>query len=95
MAALNGLIVFVNAWHRIRMLRTKEFFEILEVSADSDYLRYSLEFHRAEIEPIWRSGLLNLPRISLPFLSCAMGCLLEFFSPARNREERCAWSWIS
>jgi hypothetical protein len=51
-AILNGLIVLVNAWHLLRMLRAKEFFQVLPLKPESVYLPYFLEFYGAEIRRI-------------------------------------------
>jgi GNAT superfamily N-acetyltransferase len=51
-AVLNGFIVLVNGFHLWRMLRAKEFFQILPVQPNSVYLSYFLEFHHAQIERI-------------------------------------------
>ncbi len=48
-ALLNGLIVLVNAHYLLRMLRAKEYFHLLSLQPDSDYLRYFLRFHAEDI----------------------------------------------
>ncbi len=48
-AALNGLIVFVNGGYLLRMLTTKEYFQLLQLEPQSDYLEYFLGFYRADI----------------------------------------------
>lgn len=48
-AALNFFIVLVNAVHLYRMHRATEYFELLEVAADSEYLRHFIAHHRADI----------------------------------------------
>ena len=48
-AILNGLIVVVNALYLLRMLRVKEYFHILSLRPDSDYLTYFLRFHADDI----------------------------------------------
>jgi len=49
-AAVNGFIVCINLWHLARLRRTREYFRLLEVQPDSEYLLAFLEFYRAEIE---------------------------------------------
>lgn len=49
-AALNGLIVFVNGSYLLRMLTTKEYFQLLKLEPQSDYLEYFLGFYRADIQ---------------------------------------------
>jgi GNAT superfamily N-acetyltransferase len=48
-AAVNLFIVFINLYYLRRMLRTREFFRLLEVEPDSEYLRHFLAFYRDEI----------------------------------------------
>jgi hypothetical protein len=48
-AAVNLFIVGVNLWYLARMLRTREYFHILEVQPDSEYLRHFLAFSRADV----------------------------------------------
>lgn len=48
-AALNGLIVCVNGGYLLRMLTTKEYFQLLQLEPQSDYLKYFLGFYRADI----------------------------------------------
>ena len=48
-AVLNGLIVFVNGFHILRMLRAAEYFHLLQVRNDSDYLYCFLNFYREDI----------------------------------------------
>lgn len=51
-AILNGFIVAVNGFHLVRMLRAKEYFQLLQLKPDSVYLPYFLEFHGEEIRQI-------------------------------------------
>ena len=48
-AILNGIIVLVNAYYLLQMLRAKEYFHLLSLRPDSDFLRYFLTFHLADI----------------------------------------------
>lgn len=48
-ATVNAFIVLVNIYYLSRMLRAREFFCILELEPDSEYLRYYLERNKAEI----------------------------------------------
>ena len=48
-AGLNVFIVGVNIFHLHKILRAREFFQVLEVSADSAYLRYFLAHHGKDI----------------------------------------------
>ena len=48
-AAMNGFIVLINLYYLYRMLRTREFFRLLSVEPDSQYLRQFLSFYDREI----------------------------------------------
>ena len=48
-AAMNGFIVLINIYYLYRMLRTREFFRLLSVEPDSQYLRQFLSFYDREI----------------------------------------------
>ncbi len=49
-AFMNGLIVGIDVYYLVQMLRQKDYFTLLELSENSEYLNRFLEFHRAEIE---------------------------------------------
>ena len=46
---LNGAIVLVNVYHIARMLQAKEYFRLLKLRPDSDYLKYFLGFYAKDI----------------------------------------------
>ena len=48
-AAVNLFIVGVNVFYLVRMLRTREYFSLLEVRHDSPYLRHFLDLSRDDI----------------------------------------------
>lgn len=48
-AAVNGVIVLINLWHLWEMLAAKEYFRVLEVRPDSEYLAAFLHFHEEDI----------------------------------------------
>jgi GNAT superfamily N-acetyltransferase len=48
-AAVNGFICLVNIYFLVRMLRSREFFRILEIEPDSEYLRYFLSVHQEDV----------------------------------------------
>jgi len=48
-AAVNGFIVVINLFYLHRMLRTREYFHLLQVDADSHYLRHFLDFYARDI----------------------------------------------
>lgn len=51
-ALLNGFIVLVNGVFLSRMLRAKEYFQLLPLKPDSEYLPYFLNFYRQDIARI-------------------------------------------
>jgi GNAT superfamily N-acetyltransferase len=48
-AAMNGFIVLINLYYLYRMRRSREFFRLLSVEPDSQYLRQFLSFYDREI----------------------------------------------
>jgi hypothetical protein len=46
---LNGAIVLVNVYHIVRMLQAREYFRLLKLRPDSDYLDYFLTFYSKDI----------------------------------------------
>ena len=57
--AMNGIIVLVNIYHLVAIFRDKEFFELLEVDANSNYTQKFLEFHKEAIkadQPAYKFG---------------------------------------
>ncbi len=48
-AAVNAFIVLINLWFLRGMLRSKEYFRLLEVRSDSEYLRFFLDHYAGEI----------------------------------------------
>jgi hypothetical protein len=51
-ALLNSTIVYVNIYHLRRMLRAREFYQLLEVRPHSDFLAYFLKFYGTDIKRI-------------------------------------------
>jgi hypothetical protein len=51
-ALLNGLTVAINIFHLRRMLRAKEYYQLLSVRPESDFLRHFLKIYRADIQRI-------------------------------------------
>ena len=49
-ALVNGIICFVNIYYLYDIFKAKEYFRILEVLHDSEYLNYFLKFHGEEIK---------------------------------------------
>ena len=49
-ALVNGFIVIVNVYYLIEIFSAKEYFDILEVEPNSEYLKYFLSFHQKEIK---------------------------------------------
>ncbi len=48
-AGLNGLIAIVDLYFLVQMLRQRDYFTLLEVAHDSEYLRGFVDFHRKDI----------------------------------------------
>lgn len=48
-AFVNFIIVLIDLYYLVQMLSTREFFRLLEVKHDSDYLREFLDFYREDI----------------------------------------------
>jgi GNAT superfamily N-acetyltransferase len=48
-AVLNGTIVLVDLYYLQQMWRQRDYFKLLEVAHDSEYVRGFVDFHRAEI----------------------------------------------
>lgn len=46
---LNGLILFINLYNLVRMLRQKDYFTLMEIRAESAYLKKFPDFYRNEI----------------------------------------------
>jgi GNAT superfamily N-acetyltransferase len=59
-AVLNGLIVCIDLYYLNQMLRQKDYFTLLEVSHDSEYLRGFVNFYKNEISEIY-SGYAHKP----------------------------------
>jgi len=51
-AVLNGLIVGIDIYYLVQMLRQKDFFTFLEVSPKSEYLRAFVNFYKNDIAEI-------------------------------------------
>ncbi len=49
-AAVNGFITIVDLYYLLNILTEKEYFGVLEVSKDSAYLNYFLNFHANDIK---------------------------------------------
>lgn len=47
---LNGFIALVDIYYIIEIFSTKEYFRVLEVKYDSEYLKYFLKFHENDIK---------------------------------------------
>ncbi|MFA7227523.1 MAG: hypothetical protein WC061_00695 [Melioribacteraceae bacterium] len=47
---LNGFIALVDIYYIIEIFTTKEYFRVLEVKHDSEYLKYFLKFHETDIK---------------------------------------------
>ncbi|KAF0150826.1 MAG: hypothetical protein FD143_2503 [Ignavibacteria bacterium] len=47
---LNGFIALINIYYLMQIFGAKEYFRILEVKTNSEYLSYFLKFHEKEIQ---------------------------------------------
>lgn len=49
-AAMNGFIVFINIWYLVIIFRDTEYFKLLQVDKNSEYLKEFIRFYHDEIE---------------------------------------------
>jgi hypothetical protein len=47
---LNGIITFIDAYYLIQIFGAKEYFRVLEVKTNADYLKYFLTFYKTDIQ---------------------------------------------
>ena len=59
-AIMNGLIVIINAFYLIQILRQKDYFQLLEISHDSTYLSSFLDFYKNDITEIYPDYIHNV-----------------------------------
>jgi hypothetical protein len=62
-AVVNFIIVLIDLYYLVQMLRTREFFRLLQVQPDSEYLHYFLKYHAGDIrkfQPEFELGSGNL-----------------------------------
>ncbi len=52
-AILDGFIVCINVFYLTRMLRQKDYFQLLEIEHDSAYLSSLLDFYKDEVKQIY------------------------------------------
>jgi GNAT superfamily N-acetyltransferase len=89
-AAVNAFICLINLFFLWRMLRSREYFRILEIEPDSEYLRYFLSVHRDDVRR-FIPGFMHQPeRGDLTFF------VLRDLVPAglfigELREDGCLW----
>jgi hypothetical protein len=68
MAAMNLVIAGINAWHVVRLLRTRHdahHYAVLPIGPDEPYLRHLLHLHRRDIERFNPGLLLTAPPVGL------------------------------
>lgn len=51
-AVLNGIIALVNCFHLLKIMRAPEYFQLLPLRPESDYLQYFLGFYVTDIRRI-------------------------------------------
>lgn len=87
-ALVNGFIVAVDLYYLINILASKEYFNVLEIGKDSDYLKYFLEFHKNDIKKYMPSFSFNLNQNSLLFFilrnSVPAGLVCAEYSAGNN-----------
>ena len=49
-AVLNGIIVIIDVYYLLQMLKRSDYFTIMEVSSKSTYLNFFLDFHAEDIQ---------------------------------------------
>jgi hypothetical protein len=49
-AFVNGVITLVDIYYLYEIFKTKEYFDVLEVGNDYEYLNYFLKFHQSDIK---------------------------------------------
>lgn len=49
-AMLNGFIVFIDIYYLIKMYANKDYFTLLEVNSNNNYLEAFVDFHKKDIE---------------------------------------------
>jgi len=54
-AILNGLIVFIDIYYLVQMLKRSDYFTLMEVEPDSHYLQFFLDFHEDDIRNFFPS----------------------------------------
>jgi len=68
MVAMNVVIAGINAWHVVRLLRTRHdprYYAVLPVGPDEPYLRHLLHLHRRDIERFNPGVLVAAPAAGL------------------------------
>ncbi|TVR81191.1 MAG: hypothetical protein EA412_03510 [Chitinophagaceae bacterium] len=59
-AAMNAFIVAINIYYLIKMYRSKEAFQLVEVDAEDAYLKVFLDFHKDELKPFFTDGKIDV-----------------------------------
>lgn len=49
-AILNGLVVIIDLYYLIKMLKRQDYFTLMKITPRSNYLQYFLNFHSADIQ---------------------------------------------
>src|SRR3954468_14081732 len=89
-AVVNAFICLINLFYLWKMLRSREYFRILEIEPDSEYLRYFLTVHQDDVRR-FMPGFAHQPeRRDLTFF------VLRDLVPAglfigELREDGCLW----
>ena len=54
-AFLNGIIVIIDLYYLLQMLRRQDFFTLMEVAPNSQYLKFFINFHKFDIRHFFPS----------------------------------------
>lgn len=54
-AVLNGLIVIIDLYYLIKMLKRQDYFTLMKITPSSNYLQYFLNFHKSDIQRFFPS----------------------------------------
>ncbi|AOY74896.1 YgjV family protein [Clostridium formicaceticum] len=64
---VNLCIAIINVYHLAKIYKTKEYFRILSINPDSEYLQYFLCFYQEDIEKYFSPSTLKIDKNSVGF----------------------------
>lgn len=65
--AVNGFIAVVDAYFLLNILTAKEYFDVLKVDKESEYIKYFLDFHKKDIKKFMPAFSFKLSNNSIMF----------------------------